>query len=129
MDRIDLHIEVNSVDYDKLSDTRASESSEIIRKRVNIAKKIQAERYKNYNIFSNSDLTSNMIEEFCVLDEQSKRMLEMAFNKFGFTARTYTRILKVARTIADLAERKNIKVSDVAEAIQYRSLDRKWWDN
>ena len=129
LDRIDLHIEVNSVDYDKLSDTRASESSEIIRKRVNIAKKIQAERYKNYNIFSNSDLTSNMIEEFCVLDEQSKRMLEMAFNKFGFTARTYTRILKVARTIADLAERKNIKVGDVAEAIQYRSLDRKWWDN
>ena len=64
-----------------------------------------------------------------MLDEQSKRMLEMAFNKFGFTARTYTRILKVARTIADLAERKNIKVGDVAEAIQYRSLDRKWWDN
>ena len=131
LDRIDLHIEVSSVDYEKLSNNNIkSESSEVIRERVNKAKKVQAERYKNSNnIFSNSDLTPSMINEFCVLDSESKRILQTAFDKFGFTARTYTRILKVARTIADLAESKNIRVEHVAEAIQYRSLDRKWWDN
>ena len=130
LDRIDLHIEVSSVDYEKLSNNNIkSESSAVIRERVNKAKKVQAERYKNYNIFSNSDLTPSMINEFCVLDSESKRILQTAFDKFGFTARTYTRILKVARTIADLAESKNIRVEHVAEAIQYRSLDRKWWDN
>jgi magnesium chelatase family protein len=130
LDRIDLHIEVSSVDYEKLSNNNIkSESSAVIRERVNKAKKVQAERYKNYNIFSNSDLTPSMINEFCVLDSDSKKILQTAFDKFGFTARTYTRILKVARTIADLAESKNIRVEHVAEAIQYRSLDRKWWDN
>lgn len=101
----------------------------MIRERVNKAKKVQAERYKDYKIFSNSDLTPAMINKFCKLDSDSKRILQMAFDKFGFTARTYTRILKVARTIADLEECEKIKTEHVAEAIQYRSLDRKWWDN
>lgn len=130
LDRIDLHIDVNSVEYEKLSDKNLkSESSASIRERVNKAKKIQAERYKNLNIFSNSDLTPSMIKEFCKLDNESEKILQTAFEKFGFTARTYTRILKVARTIADLADSKEIKMEHIAEAIQYRSLDRKWWDN
>mgnify|MGYP004618052845 FL=1 len=130
LDRIDLHIEVSSVEYEKLIDNnKKNETSAMIRERVNKAKKIQAERYKDYKIFSNSDLTPAMINKFCKLDSDSKRILQMAFDKFGFTARTYTRILKVARTIADLEECEKIKTEHVAEAIQYRSLDRKWWDN
>lgn len=128
LDRIDLHVEVKTVKYNKLDSNCYAESSKQIKERVNYARKIQYSRYKNLSIFSNSELTPKMISQFCVLDVESKKILEMAFNKLGFSARAYSRILKVARTIADLEGKENINKIHLAEAIQYRSLDRKYGD-
>ena len=129
LDRIDIHIEVNSVKYNKLNSNEKIECSEVIRARVNKARKKQNDRYKNYNIFSNSELTPNMIEKFCKLNLPSRKILENAFEKLGLSARAYGRILKVARTIADLEDSEDILEKHLAEAIQYRSLDRKYWQN
>ena len=129
LDRIDLHIEVNSVKYEKLNNDNNSLDSNTIKAKVNLARKIQHERYKNLGIFSNSELTPRLIEKYCVLNSESKKILEAAFNRFGLSARAYSRILKVARTIADLDSSKNIETHHIAEAIQYRSLDRKYWGN
>ena len=129
LDRIDIHIEVNAVKYNKLDSNEKVENSEVIRERVNKARKKQNDRYKEYNIFSNSELTPSMIERFCKLNQHSKRLLENAFEKLGLSARAYGRILKVARTIADLDESEDILEKHIAEAIQYRSLDRKYWKN
>lgn len=127
LDRIDIQIDVQSVDYDKMVGTEKGESSEEIKKRVDMARKLQEKRYKGFNIFSNSELTPRMIENYCILDEDSKMLMERAFKKLNLSSRAYNRILKVARTIADLAERENIAKEDVAEAIQYRSLDKKYF--
>lgn len=127
LDRIDLQVEVQSVKYSNISDTNKGESSKIIKQRVNKARKIQENRYKKYNIFSNSDLTPSLIEKYCKLDDESKTILEKAFNKLNLSSRAYNRILKVARTIADLSGRENIDKGDIAEAIQYRSLDKKYF--
>ena len=127
LDRIDIHIEVNSVGYQKLEDESPSESTSEIRTRVNRARNIQINRYKNHNIISNSELTPSLISKYCKLSKSSKKILETAFNKIGFSARAYSRILKVARTIADLDNSTNIETPHLAEAIQYRSLDRKYW--
>lgn len=127
LDRIDIQIEVQSVEYKKLNSSKNIETSEQIRKRVNEARKIQLKRYEKYNIFSNSELTPQLIEEHCKIDNKSKKIVELAFEKLGLSARAYSRILKVARTIADLSNSKNIEVNHLAEAIQYRSLDRKYW--
>ena len=129
LDRIDLHIEVESVKYEKLQNNERIETSEQIRKRVNEARKIQQDRYKEYLIFSNSELTPRLVEKYCKLDLPGKRILENAFERLGLSARAYGRILKVARTIADLEKSENIKINHLAEAIQYRSLDRKYWGN
>ena len=85
------------------------------------------QRYKNENIFSNSELTPKLIEKYCKIDEESKKILQIAFEKLGLSARAYGRILKVARTIADLSNSKDIRKNHIAEAIQYRSLDKKYW--
>ena len=127
LDRIDLHIEVKPVEYSKISSTEKPESSEEIRKRVNEARKIQLERYKGLNIYSNSELTPSLIQKYCVLNDESKRILKASFETLGLSGRAYGRILKVARSIADLDEAENINSSHIAEAIQYRSLDRKYW--
>ena len=127
LDRIDLHIEVKPVEYKKISSDEKTESSEKIRERVNKARKIQLERYKNLNIYSNCELTPGLIEKYCSLDEESKSILKAAFERLGLSGRAYGRILKVARSIADLEGEENINSSHVAEAIQYRSLDRKYW--
>ncbi len=127
LDRIDIHIEVESVNYQKLENDSPAESSCEIRKRVNNARNIQLERYKNYKIFSNSELTPALISKYCKLSSDSKKILESAFNRLGLSARAYNRILKVARTIADLDNSENIQTHHLAEAIQYRSLDRKYW--
>jgi len=127
LDRIDIHIEVTPVKYEKLESNTSSESSHDIKARVNNARKIQSERYKNYNIFSNSELTPKLINKYCKLDTMSKTLMENAFSKLNLSARAYTRILKVARTIADLDSSENILQNHIAEAIQYRSLDRKYW--
>ena len=127
LDRIDIHIEVESVKYQKLESDTNSESSSAIRKRVNMARNTQLDRYKEYNIFSNSELTPNLISKYCKLSKNSKKILESAFNRLGLSARAYSRILKVARTIADLDNSTNIETHHLAEAIQYRNLDRKYW--
>lgn len=129
LDRIDLQIEVSRVPYQKLDSNKKEETSEEIRKRVNKARKIQLERYKGQEIFSNSELPPALIEKYCKLDSKSKKILEDAFEKLGLSARAYGRVLKVARTIADLDNSRNIKTQHLAEAIQYRSLDRKYFEN
>lgn len=127
LDRIDIHIEVKPVEYKKISAKTKGETSKEIRERVNKARKIQLERYKGLDIYSNSELTPGLIEKFCELDNSSKEILKIAFERLGLSGRAYGRILKVARSIADLDEEKNIKSEHIAEAIQYRNLDRKYW--
>jgi magnesium chelatase family protein len=129
LDRIDICIEVSPVKYEKLDSAEKIESSAEIKARVNKARKIQYERYKNSKILSNAELTPKLIDEFCKLDEKGKKILEEAFNRLKLSARAYGRILKVARTIADLEASANIEVKHIAEAIQYRSIDRKYWNN
>ena len=127
LDRIDIQIEVSAVKYNKLQTQTSSESSNEIRKRVNKARKIQIERYKKYKIYSNSELTPKLMQKYCKLDDKGKEILKNAFEKLNLSARAHDRILKVARTIADLDEKENIEAKHIAEAIQYRSLDRKYW--
>lgn len=123
LDRIDIQVQVQNLKYEKLQDEK-SETSQQIRERVTEARLIQLNRYKNENIFFNSALTPKLIEKYCQIDNESKKILELAFNKLGLSARAYGRILKVARTIADLDGNKNIKKEHIIEAISYRSLDR-----
>ena len=126
LDRIDIHIEVSPVKYDKLNSDIKSESSADIKKRVDRARKLQEERYKGYKIFSNSELTPGMLNEFCELSPEYQKIMEKAFDKLGLSARAYGRILKVSRTIADLDESEKIMPNHISEAIQYRTLDRKY---
>lgn len=128
LDRIDIHIEVAPVKYEKLQEAEPSEHSIDIKKRVNAARKLQYERYKPYGILSNSELTPRLINKFCILGENEKKLLQDAFKKLGLSARAHGRILKLARTIADLEASENITTTHLAEAIQYRSLDRKFWN-
>lgn len=127
LDRIDIHLEVSGVKYEKLNCKTTAENSESIRTRVNGARKIQKERYKEYGIYSNSELSPKLIDTYCKLNSQSSKLLENSFQKLGLSARAYGRILKVARTIADLDGQKDIQTHHLAEAIQYRNLDRKYW--
>lgn len=127
LDRIDIHIEVQQVKYDELNCKSHSETSKEIRKRVDKARKIQNERYKEYGVYSNSELNNNLIEKYCKLNEESETMLKKAFEKLGLSVRAYHKILKVARTIADLEGIEEIQTRHIAEAIQYRTLDRKYW--
>jgi len=129
LDRIDIQIEVTPVKYQKLDSSERVETSEEIKKRVNKARKIQQERYDNEEIYSNSQLTPKLIERYCKLNEESRNILELAFHRLGLSARAHGRILKVARTIADLEGKENIETNHIAEAIQYRSLDKKYWKN
>ena len=128
LDRIDIHIEAKPVKYEKISSTEIQEKSQEIKERVNNARKIQLKRYAGLGIFSNSGLTPKLIEKYCKIDEKGKKLLDNAFEKLGLSARAYGRILKVARTIADLENEENISHKHLAEAIQYRSLDRKYGD-
>jgi magnesium chelatase family protein len=128
LDRIDLHVEANNVNYNELSDRKKVESSREIKKRVMKAHKIQQERYKDSNIYFNSMLSTSQIERYCQLDNPSREMMELAFEKLNLSARAYHRTLKVARTIADLEGKQNIEQKHLAEAIQYRSLDRNYFD-
>lgn len=128
LDRIDIQVEVSNVDYEDLSSTENSETSAEIKKLVNKTRKLQLERYKDYNIYSNSQLDAGMLKKFCPLGEEENAILRAAFDNLGLSARAHSRILKVARTIADLEGSENIKSEHIAEAIQYRSLDRKYFE-
>ena len=128
LDRIDIHIEVTPVPFEKLSDDRKGEASVDIRKRVTKAREIQTERYNNSNVVHyNAQMNVKQIREFCKLSDQSNTLLKTAMEKLNLSARAYDRILKVSRTIADLDASKNIESDHIAEAIQYRSLDRDGW--
>ncbi len=128
LDRIDIHVEVNPVPFDKLSDERRGEPSHIIRKRVMAARKIQTERFVHHKkIHYNAQMNSKEIREYCRLDTPSLNLLKNAMEKLNLSARAYDRILKVARTIADLEQMPNIESHHIGEAIQYRSLDRDGW--
>ena len=127
LDRIDIQIEVTPVKYQKIASDEKIETSETIKQRVDNARKIQLERYKEHGIFSNSEITPSLSNIYCKLDLKSKEIVQNAFERLGLSARWYERILKVARTIADLDEKENIEAKHIAEAIQYRSLDRKYW--
>lgn len=128
LDRIDLHIEVQPVPFDKLSEDRKGELSLVIRKRVTKAREVQTKRFEeNEKVHYNAQMNVKQIREFCALNEASKNLLKTAMDTLNLSARAYDRILKVARTIADLASEKNISPDHIAEAIQYRSLDREGW--
>ena len=118
LDRIDIQVEVSNVDYEDLSSTENSETSAEIKKRVDKTRKLQLERYKDYNIYSNSQLDAGMLKKFCPLGEEENAILRAAFDNLGLSARAHSRILKVARTIADLEGSENIKSEHIADTIQ-----------
>ncbi len=127
LDRIDIHIEMDNIKYDELRGKKVEENSETVRDRVEKARAIQNKRFESDGIFTNAEMTSAMVNKYCKIDEIAETMLKTAFKKLGLSARATTRILKVSRTIADLDESQNVEVKHIAEAIQYRSLDRKYW--
>ena len=129
LDRIDIQVEVTPVKYEKLEDRGKIETSKQIKDRVDIARRIQQKRYLNEKIYSNSQLTPKLIERYCFLNKDERNLLERAFDNLGLSARAYGKILKVARTIADLDNKENIEINHLAEAIQYRSLDTIYWQN
>lgn len=129
LDRIDLHVEVTPVSFDELSEQkRNEEKSESIRERVMVARKVQETRFEKHNsIHANAQMTAQQLREICVINSEGQELLKKAMDKLGLSARAYDRILKVSRTIADLEGSKEILSQHIAEAIQYRSLDREGW--
>ena len=128
LDRIDIHIEVTPVPINEFSKFQTSEKSEVIRERVIKARLIQEERFKAYEgLHCNAQMTSKILKEHCALNDACVNLLKTAMEKLSLSARAYDRILKVSRTIADLDSSPDIKVEHLAEAIQYRSLDRDNW--
>jgi magnesium chelatase family protein len=128
LDRIDLHIEVVPVSYDELSSKEKTEGSKNIRERVIKARLLQQQRFEKFDqVYCNAHLSSKQVREICAIDAAGETLLKNAMQRLGLSARAYDRILKVARTIADLEESENIGSNHLAEAIQYRSLDREGW--
>ncbi len=127
LDRLDIHIEVPQVDFQKLSTEDKGESSKDIKARVDEARNIQSKRFAGTDVTCNGKMTANMTREFCKIDEKSRKMLEKCFESLGLSARAYDKILRIARTIADLDGSENVELEHLTEAVQYRSLDRKFW--
>ncbi|NTW23557.1 MAG: ATP-binding protein, partial [Lentimicrobium sp.] len=128
LDRIDIQVEVVPVPFRELTDVRISEKSDTIRERVVKGRQVQEERYKdNKGIHANAQMTTKMLRTICKLDETGQALLKNAMEKLSLSARAYDRILKVARTIADLDASEDIRPDHLAEAIHYRSLDRETW--
>ena len=125
LDRIDIQIEVPAVKYKELSQSLTSEDSTAIRIRVNRAREVQLRRFARRTLFCNAQMTSRDIRKLCQPEAAGEKLLESAMSRLGLSARAYTRILKVARTIADLAGEEKVGGAHLAEAIQYRALDRK----
>ncbi len=128
LDRIDIHIEVPAVKYSELAAKPKGDPSVVIRQRINRARRIQLERFKDHkNLFCNAHMESKQIRQFCKVTQQGSDLLKMAITKLGLSARAYDRILKVSRTITDLEETPDIRPEHISEAIQFRSLDRNLW--
>jgi magnesium chelatase family protein len=128
LDRIDLHVEVVPVSFDEMTANRKVETSENIRERVVRAREIQTLRFApQKNIYCNAMMPSNMVKKICAINDAGNALLKTAMERLGLSARAYDRILKVSRTIADLAGSESIQAEHLAEAIQYRSLDREGW--
>jgi magnesium chelatase family protein len=128
LDRIDLHVEVTPVTFDQMTETRKAETSRDIQQRVETARQRQAERFKDFpEVHSNALMPSQMVKDICQISQAGRTLLKTAMERLGLSARAYDRILKVARTIADLAGKDEIEIQHLAEAIQYRSLDREGW--
>ena len=125
MDRIDIHMEVPAVQYKDLASKNNGRSSADILEQVNKARAIQTKRFEKMKIYTNAQMSSRHLRKFCIVDDESEVLLERAMEKMGLSARAHARILKIARTIADLEGSSEIKSDHVAEAIQYRSLDRR----
>ncbi len=129
LDRLDIHVEVPPIDYASLKSTGREETSEQIRKRVDRARKIQTERYRESGITCNARLLPAMLDKYCTLSSSAEKTLSLAFDRMGLSGRAYDRILKVARTVADLDGEEKIGNDHILQAIQFRSLDRKYWGN
>ena len=127
LDRIDIHVEVPPIEFSDLSSKKEAESSAQIKKRIDAAKQIQLERFKGHTVLSNAKITPDLLHKTCILTKNAENLLKKAFDSMGLSARAYSKILKVARTIADMSSSEEIKSSHIAEAIQYRNLDRKYW--
>ena len=127
LDRIDIHIEVPPVNYDELNSTGREETSAEIRARVNRARDIQTERYRGTDVSCNARLTPSMLKKYCVMEDKASGYLKMAFEKLGMSARAYDRILKIARTVADLDGSEIIKREHIFSSISFRTLDKKYW--
>ncbi len=127
LDRIDMHVELSEVSYSDISSNKPCETSFKVKERVEAARKIQRERYKDAGVYTNSQMSGRMVKKYCEADEKAKQLIEDAFKTLDISARSYTRILKVARTVADLEGSEMIKLNHVASAVQFRTLDRKYW--
>ena len=127
LDRIDIQVEVDSVEFADLRSQEAEERSEVVKERVMKAREVQRKRFTRGKVFTNSDMNNRLIKQYCKIPAEAEAMMETAFRKLALSARASFRILKVARTIADLEGKENIETAHVAEAIQYRSLDRKYF--
>lgn len=128
LDRIDIHIEVQTVEYETISSKQREESSAEIRKRVNKARAIQQKRFEGTTITCNAKMTPAATRDYCILSPQADELMKSSFEKLGMSGRAYDKILRIARTIADLDDSEMIEFVHIAEAIQYRSLDRKYWE-
>jgi len=128
LDRIDIHIEVPQLHYSELMKVPTGERSEVIRHRANNARERQLDRFKKEKIFCNAQMVTKHIRKYCIINDESKALLQTAMSRKGLSARAYDRILKLARTIADIENSENILFPHISEAVQYRSLDRKYWN-
>ncbi len=126
LDRIDIHIELPSIKYKELADTKDAELSFLIKSRIEKARAAQRERFKSSGIFCNAQMNTKLTKRYCILDEEAGELLKLAMTELGLSARAYDKILKVSRTIADLAGSETILAEHISEAIQYRSLDKSW---
>jgi magnesium chelatase family protein len=128
LDRIDLHVEVTPVNFNELASDRPAEKSELIRDRVIQARQVQMARFGDrQDLHANAQMSPKMVRDICKISEAGQNLLKRAMEKLGLSARAYDRILKVARTVADLGGSENIEIEHLAEAIQFRSLDREGW--
>jgi magnesium chelatase family protein len=121
LDRIDIHIHVPRLEYGEIAHTIPAESSAIIRKRVEGAHELQRERLKKYGVYCNSQMNHKQVKHYCLLTDEAQSILKDAFTRMNLSARSYDRIIKVARTIADLSQNEKIRGQDIAEAIHFRS--------